>query len=72
MGKKECEGKAGAMGSEELRGGSGARVGIGRCWGEGWGCAHSLLASSPWHLEEGAIGMSLVPAGCGGCSERRM
>lgn len=72
MGKQECEGRAGAVGSKGPRGGSGAQVVMGRCWGEGWRCAHRLLASSSWHLEEEAIGMSLVPDACGGCSERRM
>lgn len=72
MGKQECEGRAGTVGREGLRGGSRAQVVMGRCWGEGWRCAHRLLASSSWHLEEEAAGMSWVPAGCGGCSERRM
>lgn len=36
MGKKEHEGMAGTVESEALRGGSGAQVVTGRCWGEGW------------------------------------
>lgn len=48
------------MGHRWLLGGAGEKDGD---------CTQS---DSSWHLEEEAVGMSLVPAGCGGCSERRM